>query len=102
MCCPKTIPELDFNLMKIYLFEAGPRILAGMSPYASEKSMKYLKDLDVVVKPGTAVKDFDGEIVDLEHTRIFGQERSYGRQGFRHEKLMEYQKNFMQEAIDCK
>jgi NADH dehydrogenase len=67
---PKDYPELDFNLMKIYLFEAGPRILAGMSPYASEKSMKYLKDLDVVVKPGTAVKDFDGEIVDLEHENI--------------------------------
>jgi NADH dehydrogenase len=88
---PKDYPELDFNLMKIYLFEAGPRILAGMSPYASEKSMKYLKDLDVVVKSGTAVKDFDGEIVDLEHTRLFRQERCYGRRGFRHGKLTEYQ-----------
>jgi len=67
---PKDYPELDFNVMKIYLFEAAPRILSSMSEYASEKSMKYLHDLNVIVRTQTSVKDFDGNTVYLEEETI--------------------------------
>lgn len=67
---PKDYPELDFNLMKIYLFEAGPRILSSMSEYASEKSFNYLENLNVIVRTNTSVKDFDGATVHLENETI--------------------------------
>ena len=67
---PKDYPELEFNLMKIYLIEASPRILASMSEYASEKSMKYLQDMKVIVKTNTAVKDFDGRTLYLGKEQI--------------------------------
>jgi len=62
---PKDYPELDFDLMKIYLFEASPRILAGMSEFSSVKSSKFLMKLGVTVQTNTAVKDFDGKRVFL-------------------------------------
>lgn len=67
---PKDYPELDFNLMKIYLFEAGPRILSSMSEYASEKSFAYLQNLGVIVKTNTSVRDFDGTTVQLDNETI--------------------------------
>jgi len=67
---PKDYPELDFNLMKIYLYEASPRVLASMSEFASEKSKKYLEELNVIIHTGTAVKDFDGKTVYLEDMQI--------------------------------
>ena len=67
---PKDYPELDFNLMKIYLFELAPRILSSMSEFSSEESMKYLQDLNVIVRTQTAVKDFDGSTVFLEEESI--------------------------------
>lgn len=67
---PKDYPELDFNLMKIYLFEAAPRVLASMSEFSSEKSLKYLERLNVIVKTSTAVKDFDGKVIYLDNETI--------------------------------
>ncbi len=67
---PKDYPELDFDLMKIYLFEASPRVLANMSEFSSEKSTKYLEELGVRVRTDTAVKDFDGKTVFLENKTI--------------------------------
>ncbi len=62
---PKDYPELDFSLMKIYLFEASPNLLNGMSDMASGTALKYLLKLGVIVKLNTAVKDFDGRDVLL-------------------------------------
>lgn len=62
---PKDLPELDFSKMNIYLLEAGPRLLNGMSDKAGEKSLKYLKDFGVEVMLNTAVKDYDGMKVTL-------------------------------------
>src|SRR5688572_1737585 len=55
---PKDYPELDFKQMNIYLLEAGPKTLAAMSEKSSEESSKYLGRLGVIIKKGTAVKDF--------------------------------------------
>jgi NADH dehydrogenase len=64
---PKDFPELDFKEMKIYLLEASPRLLNGMSDKAGKKSRSYLEELGVEVMPGTSVKDYDGEQVFLEN-----------------------------------
>jgi NADH:ubiquinone reductase (H+-translocating) len=60
---PKDYPELDFDLMNIFLLEAGPKTLAAMSEKSSEDSARYLEKLGVIIKKGTAVKDYDGEQV---------------------------------------
>lgn len=58
---PKDYPELDFNLMKIYLFESSPEVLEVMSEQASVKGKEYLEKLGVIVKNGVRIVDFDGE-----------------------------------------
>jgi NADH dehydrogenase len=58
---PKDYPELDFNLMKIYLFESSPEVLEVMSDQASAKGKEYLEKLGVIVKNGVRIVDFDGE-----------------------------------------
>jgi NADH:quinone reductase (non-electrogenic) len=62
---PKDYPELDFEIMKLHLVDAGPRLLAAMSEKASEKAQKYLMNFDVNVKLNTFVKDYDSKTVTL-------------------------------------
>ncbi|MGR3809953.1 NAD(P)/FAD-dependent oxidoreductase [Jiulongibacter sp. NS-SX5] len=57
---PKDYPELDFNKMKIYLFQSSNGILPGMSEQASEKGADYLESLGVTLRLGERVSDFDG------------------------------------------
>ena len=63
---PKDYPELDFNKMKIYLLEGSPRTLAAMSEKSSHDSFEYLKKLNVIVKTGTVVKNYDGSTVTMQ------------------------------------
>ncbi|MCP9756697.1 NAD(P)/FAD-dependent oxidoreductase [Lacihabitans sp. CCS-44] len=58
---PKDYPELDFNLMKIYLFESSPEVLEVMSDQASVKGKEYLEKLGVIIRTGVRIVDFDGE-----------------------------------------
>ena len=58
---PKDYPELDFKLMKIYLFESSPEVLEVMSDEASAKGKEYLEQLGVIVKTSIRIVDFDGE-----------------------------------------
>lgn len=58
---PKDYPELDFNLMKIYLFESSPEVLEVMSDNASVKGKEYLEKLGVIIRNGVRIIDFDGE-----------------------------------------
>jgi NADH dehydrogenase len=58
---PKDYPELDFNLMKIYLFGSSPEVLEAMSDEASMKSKEYLESLGVIVRNGVRITDFDGK-----------------------------------------
>lgn len=62
---PKDYPELDFNLMSIYLFEASPKLLGSMSDQSSDKALAYLEKLGVEVRTNTIVKDYDGNYVLL-------------------------------------
>ncbi len=64
---PKDYPELDINLMQIYLLEGLDKTLAAMSPQSSEQSKGYLEKLGVTVLTNTIVKDYDGEQVTLNN-----------------------------------
>jgi NADH:quinone reductase (non-electrogenic) len=58
---PKDYPELDLNNMRIILYEASTKLLAGMSSFSSKNAFKYLNSLGVEVYVNTKVEDFDGE-----------------------------------------
>jgi NADH:ubiquinone reductase (H+-translocating) len=60
---PSDYPELDFNMMQIYLIESGAELLGPMSENSHKKSEQYLTDLGVNVRLNTRVKDFDGKTV---------------------------------------
>lgn len=62
---PKDYPELDMHNMKIMLFEASPRLLAGMSETASKVAKGYLLKLGVEVHTGTPVVNYDGRTLSL-------------------------------------
>ncbi|WP_423737593.1 NAD(P)/FAD-dependent oxidoreductase [Chitinophaga caseinilytica] len=57
---PKDYPELPIHLMDVYLIEAGPRVLAGMSEETSRKTQAALEHIGVKVLTNVAVKDYDG------------------------------------------
>jgi NADH:ubiquinone reductase (H+-translocating) len=65
---PKDYPELDFNIMKIYLLEAGTRILAGMNEKSANQAEKYLQKLGVKVLCNAQVSDYDGEKVSIQNS----------------------------------
>lgn len=62
---PNDYPELNFEIMKLHLIDAGPRLLTAMSEKSSEKAYNYLKNFDVNVKLNTRVKEYDGKKVTL-------------------------------------
>jgi len=62
---PKDYPELDFSIMQIHLYEAGGRILTSLTEKSAAKALGYLKTLGVQVHLNTAVKDYDGQIVQV-------------------------------------
>ncbi len=69
---PKDYPELDFSQMKIFLYEAGPRLLNGMSDRSGEKALYFLKKLGVEVHLDTRIDDYDGDKIMLSNgTSIF-------------------------------
>jgi NADH dehydrogenase len=51
--------------MKIWLYEAAPRLLNGMSDNAGAKALKFLKQLGVEVHLDTRIDDYDGDKVTL-------------------------------------
>jgi NADH dehydrogenase len=64
---PMDFPELDFSAMHIYLLEASPRLLNGMSEASGDKVKNYLTRLGVTVMTETAVTGYDGETVNLKN-----------------------------------
>jgi len=62
---PKDYPELDFNRMKIYLFEGSDRLLSSMSENSSKKSQQFLERMDVQIKLHSIVTDYDGSELTL-------------------------------------
>ena len=71
MILPKDYPELDFDKMKIYLFEGTDKILGVMSEEASTKSREYLEAMGVTVRTGELIKAYqDGYAVTSNGERI--------------------------------
>lgn len=61
---PIDFPDLDIRRMQIHLLEMSDRVLASMSTHASEKAEEFLKDVGVNVWLNTAVKKYDGDLVE--------------------------------------
>ena len=67
----KDYPELRKEDMNVYLVEGQPKILANLSPQASEKAELYLKELGVKTMLQTHVTGYDGnEITFADGDRI--------------------------------
>lgn len=62
---PKDYPDINFDIMKLHLVDAGPRLLASMSEKSSQKAEKYLKEFDIDVRTSTMLKSYDGRDVVL-------------------------------------
>ncbi|MEP7322080.1 MAG: NAD(P)/FAD-dependent oxidoreductase [Saprospiraceae bacterium] len=68
---PKDYPELDFNLMKIYLIEGSDRLLNAMTLFSSEHAKHYLRSMGVDVILNKSVKSYNGRTLVLsDHTKI--------------------------------
>jgi len=59
-------PEIDKDLMQIYLIQAGDRILPTMTKRASDHALNTLQRLDVEVMLNARVKDYDGQKLLLD------------------------------------
>ncbi|MFS0490723.1 NAD(P)/FAD-dependent oxidoreductase [Leadbetterella byssophila] len=71
MILPKDYPELDFDLMKIYIFESSDEILKVMSDEASVKSRQYLEELGVIVRVNERIDDYvDGYAITSTGEKI--------------------------------
>ncbi|MFU8844330.1 MAG: NAD(P)/FAD-dependent oxidoreductase [Bacteroidales bacterium] len=64
---PKDYPELDLSKMRIAIYEAAPRVLAGMSEQASERALSYLQKLGVEVHLRTRVEHYNGSCIRLSN-----------------------------------
>jgi NADH:ubiquinone reductase (H+-translocating) len=58
---PKDFPELNFDVMQIYLYESSPEVLEVMSDNASKNARQYLEQLGVNLRLGLRITDFDGQ-----------------------------------------
>ena len=63
---PKDYPEYASSIMKIYLIEGSGQLLSVMSDKSSEKTLKYLKELNVNVILNEVVTGYDGETVETK------------------------------------
>lgn len=68
---PKDYPDLDTSMMSIYLIESNDSLLKGMSQKASEKSLRYLKELGVNVHLNTRVTSYDGLFIQTNIEKKF-------------------------------
>lgn len=68
---PKDFPEINFDNMHIYLFEAAPKLLSVMSEGSSKASLKYLTSMGVIVHLDAKVKNYDGHKIYLENGTEF-------------------------------
>ena len=59
----KDYPELKKEDMNVYLVEGLPKILANLSPQASEKAELYLNELGVRVLLNVQVTGYDGDVI---------------------------------------
>lgn len=63
---PKDYPDLDFRRKKIFLVEASPTLLNGMSDKSSEKAAYFLKEMGVNVMTNSQVVGYSNNVVELK------------------------------------
>lgn len=61
---PKDYPNMKSDKINIYLLEGIEELLSSMSDQASQKALKYLKQMDVDVRLNTSVKGYDGREIE--------------------------------------
>lgn len=64
---PKDYPDLDFRHMQIFLVEASPKLLNGMSEKSSAKAAEFLKELGVNLMLDTQVTGYVNKVVHLKN-----------------------------------
>ncbi len=69
---PKDYTELDSKEVDIYLVQAGPHLLPGMSQKASRDAMRFLTRMGVIVKTNARVKDYNGREVIFQNGETIG------------------------------
>lgn len=62
-------PDLDINLMRIVLIDAGPRVLPAFSEKSSESVQRHLEKLQVEIILNAAVKTYQNSILTLADGR---------------------------------
>ena len=62
---PKDFFRIDFSKMKIILLEGSPNTLNNMSDMSRKASTDYLQALDVTIRTGVHVTDYDGTTLKL-------------------------------------
>lgn len=60
-------PDLDINLMRIILIDAGPRVLSAFSEKSSQDVQKHLEKLHVEILLNSTVKSYYNNILTLEN-----------------------------------
>lgn len=63
---PKDYPNLDLDLMNIFLVEGLDRLLPAMSEESSGRAKKYLEELGVQVRLNTMIEAYDGRQVNID------------------------------------
>ena len=63
---PKDYADLDRDEIEIHLIHGNPRLLNTMSPQASAKAEQFLRELGVKLWLDKVVKDYDGEMVQVD------------------------------------
>jgi NADH:ubiquinone reductase (H+-translocating) len=67
---PKDYPDLDVDMMEVYLVEGLDRLLPSMSEFAGKKAFKYLEKFDIHVRLNMVVESFDGNTVIMKTGEI--------------------------------
>lgn len=67
---PKDYPDKDFQKLTIYLIEGSSTVLKPMSIDSQKKALRYLLELDVVVKTNAIVTNYDGITVLLNNGEV--------------------------------
>jgi len=67
---PNDYPDLDFRRMSIHLIEMAGKVLPPMQDFSSRNALEYLESLGVQVWLNTAVKSYDGAIVETNKKSI--------------------------------
>ncbi len=64
---PSDFPDLDFSDMKVYLVEAGSRVLSAMSSKSGSNAKKYLEQYGTEVILNATVTGYNGETVFMKN-----------------------------------